>query len=165
MPTSALIADASEGIMATLGFARSKAVRTSRLAAIQDPAKYEATRNTELDKIEADIKKFYIVTAERYAGSGFDADSAKDLARKESAMIAKVRIDQVNTDYPPLSGETMKASAPRWAANMDPYTDSAPRSRARAAPRAKAPASRRKDPARIKAGKKAAATRRANAKK
>jgi hypothetical protein len=153
--------------MATLGFARSKKVRTSRLAAIKDPAAYEDARNKQLDDIETEIKAFYIAAAVRYGNSGFDTEAAKEQARKESAMIAKVRIDQVNIDYPPLSGETMKANAPRWAANMDPYTDSgaAPRSRARAAPRAKAPAARRKDPARIKAGKKAAATRRKNAKK
>jgi hypothetical protein len=160
---SALIKDGTDGIMKTLGFARSKAVRQSRLEAIKDPAKYEADRNAKLDVVETDIKAFYKAAAEKYAASGFDTDSAKEQARKESAMIAKLKIDQVNIDYPPLSGETMKASAPRWAANMDPYTDSkaAPRSRARA----KAPAARKKDPARVKAGKKAAATRRANAKK
>ena len=153
--------------MATLGFARSKKVRNSRLEALQDPVAYERKRNTRLDALEGTIKGFYKNTSDSYTSSGFDTENAKAQATKDTAEYAKRRMEQLNMDFPPLTGATMAASAPRWASNMDPYTDSgaAPRSRARAAPRAKAPAARRKDPARIKAGKKAAATRRANAKK
>jgi hypothetical protein len=157
-------------IMKTLGFDRAKKVRASRLSALQNPIAYEEARNRRVSAVKDSVRAFYANSFKQYTNSGFSEKQANEHAEEDSAGYAKVKMAQVELDYPLMSGATMAAgNAPRWAEALDPYKG-VPMPRARAAPRARAPAKKAgsvhmKNPARVKAGKKAAATRKANMKK
>jgi hypothetical protein len=116
-------------IINQLGFGVDKLHRKNRLLALSDPVKYEKQRNAKMDAIEKGIEASYTAAVAAYTAMGYASIDAESQAQADVASLASIQMTTINNEYPPLSGATMSANQPAWAAGMDPFKAKAPRAK------------------------------------